>query len=629
MLVSAALVSPARTVYVSVDGPGNDFSYDENEGRWYYYEDYWYDDGYGSGWMDSRRVYIDGEPGDSWENAYSSIDSACDDAESGDTVLVGPGTYHAGPHISGDHGKNLVIRSVAGAEQTIIEQDNVDLGGTDRIIGFTIQNSSGDGLYGGYANSCVIRNCGGTETERSSYSGLMVEQYKDCAGAWSAILTDCVIENCLGGGAYSCTLDRCIVRNCRGNDWGGIRWCIAYNTLIIGNRAEVMDPADSLEGYCGGAKDSTLYNCTVVGNYAERRFGGVGGVIVYNDGSWTLGSECDVFNSIVVNNTCGNGTVSNYGQYNWGNGIAGSTFSYSCSYPKPAGTGNTGTAPRFANTTTYALASGSAGINAGNNAYVHGSYDLNGLPRIYGGRVDMGASESVAASQICTVHFDANGGLVEVDSMLCVIGSALGILPVPYREGFRFEGWFDDPDEEWGELATAQTTARGRNMYLYAHWSEETESPWQPVYRFYSKSYKGHFYTIDPEERATLMCTNPNWKYEGVAYYAATEQVQGTVPLHRFYSKNYRGHFFTVDEDEMWTLQNTNPNWRYEGVAFYVYPDRRSDPTRSCTPIYRFWSKRYRHHFFTIDEDEMWTLRETNPNWKYESVAFYACEDEP
>jgi len=615
ILVSAALVSPARTIYVSVDGL-DDFDYDESEGQWYYYDD--------------GRHYIDGEPGESWENAYSSISSACYDAESGDTVLVGPGTYHSGPAIYDDHGKNLVIRSVAGAEQTIIEEDDVHLGGTDRIIGFTIQNSPYCGLLGGYADSCIIRNCGGTETERSSYSGLMVEQYKNCSGAEDAILTDCIIENCLGGGASYCTLDRCIVRNCRGNDWGGISGCIAYNTLIVGNRAEVMDPADPWEGYCGGAEDSTLYNCTVVGNYAGRRFGGVGGVIVNNDGSWTtLGSECDVFNSIVVNNTCGNGTVSNYGQYNWGNGIDGSTFAYSCSYPKPAGTGNTGTAPRFADATTYALASGSAGINAGNNAYVHGSYDLNGLPRIYGGRVDMGASESVAASQICTVHFDANGGSVEVDSMLCVIGSALGILPVPYREGFRFEGWFDDPDEEWGELATAQTTARGRNMYLYAHWSEETESPWQPVYRFYSKSYKGHFYTIDPEERATLMCTNPNWKYEGVAYYAATEQVQGTVPLHRFYSKNYRGHFFTVDEDEMWTLQNTNPNWRYEGVAFYVYPDRRSDPTRSCTPIYRFWSKRYRHHFFTIDEDEMWDIRETNPNWKYEGVAFYACEDEP
>ena len=151
----------------------------------------------------------------------------------------------------------------------------------------------------------------------------------------------------------------------------------------------------------------------------------------------------------------------------------------------------------------------------------------------------------------------------------------------------------------------------------------------QSVFRFYSKNYKGHFYTIDSEERATLMCTNPNWKYEGVAYYAATEEVEGTVPLHRFYSKNYRGHFFTVDEDEMWNIRHTNPNWKYEGVAFYVYPNRSADATRSCTAIYRFWSKGYRHHFFTIDEDEMWTIRNTNPNWKYEGIAFYAYEDDP
>ena len=41
-------------------------------------------------------------------------------------------------------------------------------------------------------------------------------------------------------------------------------------------------------------------------------------------------------------------------------------------------------------------------------------------------------------------------------------------------------------------------------------------------------------------------------------------------------------------------------------------------------PVFRFWSKGYRHHFYTIDEAEMRTVRDTNPNWKYEGIAFYA-----
>ena len=151
--------------------------------------------------------------------------------------------------------------------------------------------------------------------------------------------------------------------------------------------------------------------------------------------------------------------------------------------------------------------------------------------------------------------------------------------------------------------------------YEYA----EDDSP-LPVFRFYSKNYKGHFFTISGEEKDDLVAHNPNWKYEGVAYRAFPEEADGTVALHRFYSKGYRGHFFTIDEEESWTIRLTNPNWKYEGVAYHVYPGEVEGSVR----VHRFWSKGYRHHFYTTDEEEMWTIRLTNPNWKYEGVAFWA-----
>jgi len=185
---------------------------------------------------------------------------------------------------------------------------------------------------------------------------------------------------------------------------------------------------------------------------------------------------------------------------------------------------------------------------------------------------------SVAENAVCAVSFDANGGSVGV--------------------------------------AMAERSAKevlGRT----------DAAPWQPVFRFYSKNYRGHFYTIDEEEMRTVRDTNPNWKYEGVAYYAAKTQLAGMVPLHRFYSKNYRGHFYTIDEEEMRTVRDTNPNWKYEGIAFFVYPYGDSDPNGTATPVFRFWSKAYRHHFYTISETEMKTIRDTNPNWQYENVAFW------
>ena len=637
--LSLALLLPAaaKTIYVSVDAPAEYYYYDENEGRWYY--------------DDNGRQYIDGEPGDRWENAYSSIGYACDEAEPGDTILVGPGTYD-GFHVPS--GKTLTVRSVSGADETILEGRGrnhlafiVGLGKGDRLIGFTLQNS-GCGVSGGLETAedgspvaslgrvekCVIRNCGTDEILPGTTYG-NANMFNGLAAEY-AELVESTVENCFGprGALEFCSLNRCVVRNNAGQEAGGLYRCIARNSLIAKNHATVRNPSKAWEGRGGGASGGEFVNCTIVENVADASDAGVASVFRGSDGNnyWIDNAYLD--NCIVVNNVLSDGTVQNYSPAAM-EGVHhplvphGSFFTYSCSRPRPLGTGNTETAPRFAEQSLYSLAAGSAGINAGNNACAYGNADLTGLPRVCANRVDMGATEYATSSEICTVHFDATGGMTDDAEGLFAIGSVLGTLPVPVREGWRFEGWFDDPDEERGDLVTAQTTARGRNMYLYAHWSEETDSVWQPVYRFYSKSYKGHFYTIDPEERATLMCTNPNWKYEGVAYYAATEQAQGTVPLHRFYSKNYRGHFYTIDEDEMWTVRNTNPNWRYEGVAFYVYPSRQADPSRTAAPIYRFWSKGYRHHFFTIDEDEMWDIRETNPNWKYESVAFYACEDAP
>ena len=235
-----------------------------------------------------------------------------------------------------------------------------------------------------------------------------------------------------------------------------------------------------------------------------------------------------------------------------------------------------------------------------------------------------GGGSGGGAATAATLVFDANGGSVGTASKTVAAGDKAGEIPLPVREGWRFEGWWTDP-EDGGERFCAATAVPAGVTTLYARWSEPDDGDFQPVYRFYSKGYKGHFFTIGLDERNTIYCENPNWNYEGVAYYAATREVPGSVPLYRFYSKNYRGHFYTTDEEEMWTVRTTNPNWRYEGVAFYVMPWQAG----GTSPVFRFWSKGYRHHFYTMDEEEKDTLVATNPNWNYERIAFYAWEEPP
>src|SRR5690606_27517653 len=58
------------------------------------------------------------------------------------------------------------------------------------------------------------------------------------------------------------------------------------------------------------------------------------------------------------------------------------------------------------------------------------------------------------------------------------------------------------------------------------------------VYRFWSDTYQGHFYTRSVAERDKLITGSPShiWRYEGVMFGAYGSQVEGTVPLYRFWS---------------------------------------------------------------------------------------------
>jgi hypothetical protein len=120
----------------------------------------------------------------------------------------------------------------------------------------------------------------------------------------------------------------------------------------------------------GGASFSTLDNCTLAGNSASSHGGGT--------------FESTVKNSIVYYNSSEN--------YHLG------TLNYCCTTPLPdSGTKNITAEPSFINSNNWSnlrLQSNSLCLNAGLNAYAPGLTDLEGNPRIVGGKVDIGAYES-------------------------------------------------------------------------------------------------------------------------------------------------------------------------------------------------------------------------------------------
>jgi hypothetical protein len=146
-----------------------------------------------------------------------------------------------------------------------------------------------------------------------------------------------------------------------------------------------------------------------------------------------------------------------------------------------------------------------------------------------------------------------------------------------------------------------------------------------PIYRFWSAKNRSHFYTISEEEKDGVIAkyTDYEWKYECIESYAYDYQKEGTVPVYRFWSAKNRSHFYTISEEEKDGViaKYTDYEWKYEGIAWYVYPT----PT-ALNPVYRFYSKKNRSHFYTISTSEKNDLILNNApeSWEYESVGWFS-----
>jgi parallel beta-helix repeat protein len=150
-----------------------------------------------------------------------------------------------------------------------------------------------------------------------------------------------------------------------------------------------------------------------------------------------------------------------------------------------------------------------------------------------------------------------------------------------------------------------------------------------PVYRFYSRAKRTHFYTSSLTERNQVVSGYPYavWAYENIAYEAFPTQAPNTVPVYRFYSPDGGNHFYTIDMSEMKKPDGSwryPPNvWSYERIEFYVYPN---SYTGVSVQIFRFYSAVLKRHFYTRNVSERDGLI-SNPGaaqWQYEGVRWKA-----
>lgn len=246
------------------------------------------------------------------------------------------------------------------------------------VDGFSITrgrvfNSEGAGVY---VDNGTLRNCrvyGNTADGTGSLG--------DGGGVY-VWLWHCLIENCV------------IYSNTAHNNGGGI--CVvvggAYQTvrncLIYGNSAD-WGGGLFAQVYGYGLNTCVIEGATIARNTATGTGGG--GIFLWNEPSYVLPMTAVIRNTIAYHNL--GMTDPNLKMV----GVITGPIGFSCVSPVPAGDGNTGADPCLVSGSDYRLAEWSPCVNSGTNlTLAAGTVDLDGNPRVSGGRTDMGAFESLA-----------------------------------------------------------------------------------------------------------------------------------------------------------------------------------------------------------------------------------------
>lgn len=155
----------------------------------------------------------------------------------------------------------------------------------------------------------------------------------------------------------------------------------------------------------------------------------------------------------------------------------------------------------------------------------------------------------------------------------------------------------------------------------------EPQIPPISVYRFYNPTTKHHFYTASDNEanyiKATMAST---WSFEGASFgIRETSSCPADQSVYRFWSDTKQGHFYTIDTNERdYIIANYPQNvWRYEGTAYCAYKTSVTN-----TPLYRFWSDTQQSHFYTTSIGERDHIIATYPSnvWRYEGTAYWVAD---
>ncbi|MEM7391554.1 MAG: choice-of-anchor Q domain-containing protein, partial [Verrucomicrobiota bacterium] len=353
--------------------------------------------------------------------AATNIQTAIDEAEAGDRVLVDNGVYSHGSVIGTGAApfrvvvpRGISLESRNGATGTFIRGNSppgpaavrgVYLAEGARLVGFTLTNCatrmsgdmildrSGGGVWASESGAVIDCRIIGNRADR--YGG----------GVFGGIVSNSFLTGndatAHGGGVASGLVWNCLLIANGGSNGGGVHGGFAYNSHFEANIAFSMG---------GGAHHATLENCTLIKNIGTIDVGGV------------FGGQ--VNNSIIYSNLT-TGTHSNWF------GLDTNSL-HNCTRPDPGGAGTITNPPGLRASNDFRLTVNSPCIDAGRNRFwMSEATDLDGVERIQQASVDIGAYEwrfNLVVRLYLEGAFDTTNGVMKVQ-----LGSERVPLISPYE----------------------------------------------------------------------------------------------------------------------------------------------------------------------------------------------------
>lgn len=276
-----------------------------------------------------------------------------------------------------------------------------------RIIGNSANTGGGLGQYS-VAYNCVIAG----NSAANGGGGTAASSLYDCQ-----VISNIAVGTGGGGGSAAGSMFNCLFQGNTAVSGAGGGYYYYTAQYRIDNCVFDRNVTLAVSGHGGGCYGGTLHNCLIIGNQATGGGGGAGG-----------GGFCFLYNCTVVGNRAGYsghgvdgvGAYNTISYYNMGANWYSGSYTNCCMTPIPPGANNITNQPMFDEqgfgygtnlvAGNYRLQKISPCVNAGMNFSYMGdpadrrSRDLDGIPRVQLGTVDIGAYEFIPAGSVFIIR---------------------------------------------------------------------------------------------------------------------------------------------------------------------------------------------------------------------------------